>query len=112
MRLAVLILALTAGPVAAQGMDCRAVGGGRMVCTESFRSLTDRIDRRTQGREAAENPSLTPAQRRLVADVAKAVRAGRCEQARTLAIQAGDYPLADQAGRLCSKSSPAGGGGA
>jgi hypothetical protein len=117
---AVLLLLLTAGPAAAQGLDCRATEGGRSVCSESFRSLADRIDRRAQGRAAAPSagpsaiapragpigaiataPPLTARQHRLVGAVARAIRAGRCDQARTLALEAGDYPLADHAQKLC-----------
>ena len=108
MRLIAVLAVLALPAVAhAQGMDCRAAGGGRNVCTESFRSLTDRLDRRAEGRETSAHPreggdALTPAQRRLVAGVAKAIRAGRCDDARALALAAGDYPLADHAGRLCA----------
>ena len=118
MRLALALLLLTATSAHAQGMDCRSAGGGRTTCTESFRSLADRIERQTDGRtappagasaipkpiapKAMGAPPLTPKERRRVAAVARAIQAGRCDEARAIALEDGDYPLADQATKLCA----------
>ena len=105
------------GPASAQLQDC--VGRpGRVYCTDSLNAVVDRMQAQIRDRKPAgpaevaqsadgpevlarPQPILTPEQQRLVDAVAKAVRAGRCDKAESIAVKAGDLALAEQAVRLC-----------
>jgi hypothetical protein len=118
-----VLAAALAGPAAAQEKACRAVEGGRLMCVDGLEAVIRRTDHeiatrpaqptlRQEGDDkvaAAAQPYMTRKQLKLVEDVAKAMRAGRCDRAETLALKAGDHELAQEAARRCIPA-PAKGG--
>lgn len=125
LRTAALILALVATPAAAQTTRC-GWEFGKWVCrTEQPRPRLDPLAGAQQGYEQSQRmmddfrrarAANVEAQRQAEADrqaasaqitegrVAEAIRAGRCEDAKNIALDAVRIDLAESAARLCKPS--------
>ena len=116
LAMAVVAAAALAGPPArAQEQVCRGVEGGRPVCADAPEAVVRRVDRELKMRGPASvaaqpgdaevaaraQPYITKKQQKLVEAVARAMLAGRCDKAETLALRAGDHALAEEAVRRC-----------
>ena len=111
---AALVIAFTgATAVHAQtDMNCRTTISGRVECKESVGAQAERLNREHMERMRESADSMPTAvdlaaarKRALQRKVAKLVKAGKCEEAKAVALDAGDLDTADQAVRLCTPAS-------
>lgn len=103
------VIALTVASTAAAQpgeMDCTRVGTG-INCSESATSAARRA--RLQAIAASERrkaEAVTEKREALQRSVSQAVLEGRCDDARRIALEAGDLDAADKAMRLCTPAPP------
>jgi len=112
--IALAVTSLTASSASAQGrgMEC-STWGGQTTCKESAAAQAERLNRENLDRMSRMEISKPPTAeevaaartRKLQKKVAAAVKAGRCDEAKQLALDAGDLDTADKAMRLCTPAS-------
>lgn len=116
MKIAAALVLAFVGVTAAQaqigGMTCRTTGAGRQECTESAGAQAERLNRENMERmrqSMASGPTAAEVEaarkRKLQKKVAGLVKAGKCDEAKAMALDAGDMDTADQAVRLCTPAS-------
>jgi hypothetical protein len=97
------------------GMNC-STWAGQVTCKESAGAQAERLNRenmerlsRSRAEMDANRPSAADIaaarQRKLEKKVAAAVKAGKCDEAKQIALDAGNLDVADKAMRLCAPAS-------
>jgi hypothetical protein len=110
--IAFAIASLGAAEAHAQaGMNCSKFAG-QVTCKESAERLNrENMERMERSRAAmdANRPSAADVaalrQQRLEKKVAAAIKAGKCDEAKQIALDAGNLDVADKAMRLCTPAS-------
>jgi hypothetical protein len=104
---AVACLSFPAAADAQMRKTCRPVGGDKVVCSEPPGAAAERQKREAEAARQAEDAAAAQAARDQEAvrawrkAVSTAVLAGRCEEAKRIALENGDLDGADLAMRLC-----------
>jgi Spy/CpxP family protein refolding chaperone len=111
--LAVAALGAATQAGAQAGMDCSRFGG-KVTCEpnaaargeQAIRDSEDRMRQQQQELQALMERSRVRAaetkRKKLEKQIAEAIQAGRCDDAKRIALDAGDLDAADKAVRLCT----------